>query len=170
MILCEDKAHLHFIKGYCEAAGWHERAFIMSDCCPGGTQTAEQYVRENFARILRTLRSRHGQGRNVVLIVMIDGDKYGVQERKEHVQQVEARRPDEPVAIFVPKRNIQSWMAFLDGVFQDEDVDYKNRYMRLAPVGKYGRRLREHCQSQDPGALPESLADACAEWARVSGL
>ncbi len=170
MILCEDKSHLHFIKGYCEEAGWSPRSFISQVYCPEGTQSAEQFVRDEFSRTLRTLRSRHGQGRNVILIVMIDGDKYEVSERIARLQQEEKRKAGEPVAFFVPKRNIQSWMAFLDGKLENEDVDYKNVYGKGTPNGDFGRRLRKRCDGGETASFPASLKDACEAWRELPGV
>lgn len=170
MILCEDKSHLHFIKGYCEEAGWSPRSFISQVYCPEGTQSAEQFVREEFARTLRTLRSKHGQGRNVILLIMIDSDKYQVHERIQRLQQVEKRKTGEPVAIIVPKRNIQSWIAFLDGKLENEEIDYKNVYGRGTPNGEFGRRLRKRCEGGDAALFPASLSDACEEWRLLPGV
>lgn len=121
-------------------------------------------MRQRFARTLQTLRSRHGQGRNVVLLVMIDGDKKGVQERKEQLYSDLARQPGEPIAILVPNRNIESWFAFLDDKFESESVDYKRGYGKGTRNAEYGKRLRERCARGEPGPLPASLQDACIEW------
>ena len=167
MILCEDKAQLDFIKGYCKEAGWDNRAIISQDLCPAGSQSAEQWVRERFERTLRTFRGKYGQGRSVILLVMIDGDKFSVSERKKQLQQNVQCTAQEPVALFVPKRNIQSWMAFLDGDFENEEKDYKQKYQRQSPNSKYGRNLRKFCLSSSPEKLPSSLEDACKEWEKI---
>lgn len=167
MILCEDKAHLHFLKGYFAHAGWRERQIISKEACPPAAQSAEQWVHQRYGETMRTLRSRHGQGRNVVLLVMIDGDRHDPNERKRQLDQEFLRSPGDPVAIFVPKRNIQTWFAYLDGHYADEDTDYKHRYDKRAPHGQFGKRLFDRCASGETEPLPPSLRDACAEWNRL---
>lgn len=169
MILCEDKAHLDFIKGFLAGAGWHPRSVILQDVCPPGSQSAEQWVRQRFGQTLRTFRGKHRQRRNIILLVMIDGDNHSPAARRNQLQGDEQRAEDEPVAIFVPRRNIQSWMAFLDRTFADETTDYKNRYQRQTPNRKYGERLSDRCGASGAEEFPESLQDACGEWARLTG-
>ena len=101
---------------------------------------------------------------------MIDADKYQVLERISRLQQVETRTAGEPVAFFVPKRNIQSWMAFLDDKLENEDVDYKNTYGKGTPNGEFGRRLRRRCDGGETASFPASLIDACKEWRQLPGI
>ncbi|MCF8345878.1 MAG: hypothetical protein K9G38_01595 [Bacteroidales bacterium] len=160
IILCEDRAHHHFIKGYCKAAGIPARHIIMTYTCPPGQQSAEQWVRERFEQTLITFRSKHRQGRKICLIVMIDADRYTPEERKEQLQENLKRKSGEPIGIFVPARNIQSWMAWLDGELSDEQTDYKQRYQKNIPNSEYGRRLRRACGQDCQTELPGSLQDA----------
>ena len=169
MILCEDKAHLDLIKGYCQAAGWNPRSIISADVSPEARGSAEQWVRERYERTLRSFRSWHRQGRNIILLVMIDADNRAVAERKRTVERDVQRQAKEPVAIFVPKRNIESWMAYLDGNLQTEDEtgeeeNYKNQYERGVSRRRFGEALRERCRSATEAEFPPSLGDACQEW------
>ena len=169
MILCEDKAHLDFIKGYCVAAGWNPRSIISEDVSPEARGSAEQWVRERYERTMRSFRSRHRQGRNLIFLVMIDADNRTVPERKRAVERDVQRLAEEPVAIFVPKRNIESWMAYLDGNLRDgdeigEEENYKNQYGKGVSRRKFGEALRERCRSSTEAEFPPSLRDACQEW------
>lgn len=163
IILCEDKAHYHFMKGYCEAAGWKSRQ-LFPDLCPPGSQSAEQWVRQRFEQTLRSFRSMHGQGRNICLMIMIDADRFSPEERKSQLQQNIQRESNEPVGIFVPKRNIQSWMAWIDGNYTNEDTDHKNAYQKKSPNSLYGKKLRAICIKPNSKELPPSVQDACREW------
>ena len=164
MILCEDKAHLDFITGYCLAAGWEDRGIILREFCPPGTQSAEQWVRERYERTVSTFRGKHGQGRNVVLLVMIDADNLAPADRRNQLEKNLPRVKGEPVAILVPKRNIQSWMAYLEGQFENEDRDHKHQFQKGWPIRKSGQSLRARCLAAQNDDFPASLSDACREW------
>jgi hypothetical protein len=74
------------------------------------------------------------------------------------------RRPGERVAIFVPARNIETWLAYLGGQTVNENDTYP-RLERERDCQRYVERLYEMCQQ---GALrepsPPSLEAACTEY------
>jgi len=97
IILREDRAHHHFIKGYCTAAGIPARHIIMNDTCPPGQQSAAQWVRQRFEQTLKTFRCKRGQGRKICLIVMIDVDRYTPEERRKQLEENIKRENGEPI-------------------------------------------------------------------------
>ncbi|MBO8093629.1 MAG: hypothetical protein J7D60_09995 [Prosthecochloris sp.] len=96
--------------------------------------------------------------------MMIDADRHTPEERRKQLQKNIKRENGEPIGIFVPARNIQSWMAWLEGELSDEQDDYKHLYQKNKPNGKYGHRLREICVQGCSKEFPNSLQDACREW------
>lgn len=102
---------------------------------------------------------------------MLDGDQQGVAGRCRTLDEacdaadVERRRSDEPVAIFVPTWNIETWLAYLDGQTVDEQ---RNNYPRLEEAGDCQRHVEElhqmcqACQLRLPA--PHSLELACEKY------
>lgn len=174
-LLCEDKLHQVFMRRLLKLLEF--RVFLVD--LPGGNWgAAEQYVREKFPREVRWWRSRKNQG-NLGLVAVIDADNYSVHGRKTQLngqldaEDMSVRQDDERIAILVPKRTIETWIASLQGQNVDEETDYKHS-LRL--------RGRESCCSEAVEALkgildlparerreelrrnhPPSLSDACSE-------
>lgn len=101
---------------------------------------------------------------------MIDADLSEVADRIEQVEDAateggqERRRVTERVAIFVPARNIETWLAYLDGQAVNEDDTYP-RLERERDCQRHVERLYQMCQQ---GTLtkpaPPSLESACIEY------
>ena len=95
---------------------------------PGGS--GEQFVREAFATEVRAVRSRSA---STVLIAVVDADNQSVEHRFRQFadslrdEKIPARSDTEPIAILVPKRNIETWIRFLNQEPADEEQDYKPR-------------------------------------------
>lgn len=73
------------------------------------------------------------------------------------------------VAVFLPKRNIETWIRFLEGDPYDEETKYPKKYRGCERKCIDGvRELDRHCESRRfPSAPPPSLARACEEFDRV---
>lgn len=101
---------------------------------------------------------------------MTDADTLTIGERLKHLdkacrdQGIEPRRSDEPVAVLVPRRNIETWIAYLAGQTVDEEKTYA-RLARERDCAPHVKRLKDLC---DRGSLespaPPSLESACQEW------
>ena len=65
-----------------------------------------------------------------VLIVVIDADKKTVQERKSQLTEacnatgIPVRTENDKLLIFIPKRNIETWIKYFDNNAVDEEQDY----------------------------------------------
>jgi len=127
-------------------------------------------VRERYPDELRAYRSRKGLVKQA-LIVMMDGDRWGVRERLAQLDaacrkaEVQPRDAEEHVAIFVPTWRIETWFAYLEG----ENVDELNRgYPKLVRTGdcqKHVQALAKMCDAGDLRATaPPSLKTACGEF------
>lgn len=174
IVLCEDRTQWHFIREYFMLRGWNPGK-LHPVIAPVGRGAAEQWVRQRYAREIKAYRSK-ARYRNIALVVMIDGDRKSVTERKlelDNSQEMKAagqkRRADkETVAIFVPKRNIETWFHFLNSELPNEVDDYKPMYRNVRPT-RYAKILSDLCKREPllPNS-PPSLQDSCSEWRRLS--
>ena len=119
VLLCEDSQHEAFARRFLKGMGWNTRE-LRVEKSPSASGAAEQWVRERFPIELRIYRKRKPLATST-LIAMIDADKKNVQDRINEFQkeckghQVPFRTRDEAVAIVVPKRNIETWIHYLNG-------------------------------------------------------
>ncbi|NLN02356.1 MAG: hypothetical protein GX174_10700 [Lentisphaerae bacterium] len=171
VILCEDRQHEAFARRFLALAGRGTRVQRV-EISPKGRGSGEQFVCARFARELAFYRSRQHRVEQA-LVVVVDGDAKDALARETQLAEIvmkagqEPRKASERVAIFVPARNIETWLAYLDG----QDVDETTPYPRL-PRERECRRhvdaLHKMCRH---GALrqpaPPSLAVACEEWKRL---
>ena len=168
VILCEDRQQETFARRFLIQTGLHPRC-IRPIIAPKGRGAGEQFVRANFVQELLYFRRRSARMKQA-LVVVIDADTTSVEER---IRQLDAaaqqagcdpRRSDERVAIFVPARNIETWLAYLAGGDVNESQTYP-RLDRPRDCQSQVASLHGYCQSQrlrDPA--PPSLAAACREY------
>ena len=171
VILCEDRQQEVFARKFFLSRGFHHRE-IDPKTAPRGKGSAEQFVREQYALEVRTWRKKSTY-LSILLAVVIDADTYTVQQRltqfddtlKNSSQQ--PRQPDEKIAIFVPKRNIETWIHYLMG----EAVDEESVYPKLgheSDCKPYVEKLVEDiCPTGLPDDAPPSLHIACDELKRI---
>ncbi|NLE73036.1 MAG: hypothetical protein GX604_00155 [Actinobacteria bacterium] len=163
VILCEDTQQGVFANRFLELAGKSIRVMRIEKG-PG-----EAFVRKQFPKELAYYRARKHKV-DQALIVIIDADTLGVTKR---VKQLEAaiseagqdpRGVDERVALFVPARNIETWIAYLDGQTVNESDPYPK--LRLeSDCRRAVRCLHDMCQRnalREPA--PPSLKQACDEY------
>ena len=170
VVLCEDSQHEAFIRRFLKGMGWDTRV-IRVEKSPSALGAAEQWVREKFAYELMAYRQRRQRAASA-LMTMIDADKKDVLDRINefektcNAQQIAFRTDDEAVAIAVPKRNIETWIHYLDGNTVDEN--------RSKPYPKLERarnckpavdRLVQLCKTTGlPSDTPQALLMACDEY------
>ncbi len=107
------------------------------------------------------------------LIVLTDADSMTVQERLETLRRkcadenIEWRRPGEAVLIIIPKRNIETWLAYL----RREEVDENSTYRKYPAESDCRGDVRELVSMCEHGKIrtpaPDSLTVACDEWRRM---
>ena len=168
VILCEDRQHEAFARRFLKCAGNSVRVQRV-EVSPKGRGSGEQFVRERFAKELAYYRSRKHRVEQA-LVVLIDADRREVAARIGQVENAcdeagcEPRQANERVAIFVPARNIETWLAYLDGQTVDENQAYP-RLERERDCQRHVDCLFDMCQR---GALrnpaPPSLDAACVEY------
>ena len=108
-------------------------------------------------------------------MIMIDGDKYNIEQRQKQLDEackqrgVEPRVPSDNVVVLVPRRNIETWFAYLDG----EEVDEMARYPRLRREKECNRHvdaLWKMCTRDQRLRVPSpaSLEAACREYRKLT--
>ncbi len=168
VLLCEDAATDTFVRRFLR-----RRQFTPHDIrtfpIPHGSRSGEQWVREKYPDQLKAIRSRQ----NAFLIVAIDADKHTTQFRRSQlddectIQKVDPRKTEEPVIILVPRRNIETWFAYLDG----ESVIENERYPRRKPkeqrsfADELFRMCHEIQELRSP--VPPSLSESCEEYRKL---
>ncbi|MCY3871836.1 MAG: hypothetical protein OXG87_19990 [Gemmatimonadetes bacterium] len=113
--------------------------------------------------------------RNGILVVMIDSDNDSIEERMKQLDDACTQKGVSPresgdkvkIAIFVPKRNIETWLAYLDG----EPVNETDEYPKLGrerDCEKHVKVLEEMCtRGRLRTPAPPSLEDACRKYNNV---
>ena len=129
MILCEDAQMNGFIRAFlkCSDINAHKRRTIA---IPAGDGCGEQHVRKRLPQEIKILHSNNFL--KLALIVCIDADKYSYEERKRVL--IESAKKsgcmseleEEMVLIWIPKREIETWVAYFNGENPDEETSFKH--------------------------------------------
>lgn len=168
VLFCEDSQHEAFIRRFLKGMGWNTRE-IRVEKSPSPLGSAEQWVRENFPHELMAYRQRRQRAASA-LIAMIDADSRNVQDRINEFEEacnsmaIAFRASEEAVAIAVPKRNIETWVHYLNGKPVNEQDAYPKleRERECKPAVDH---LVELCHLTGLNAdAPQALAFACDEY------
>lgn len=169
VLLCEDQQLATFMRRFLKRRGWqaHDIREVIS---PSGRGSGEQWVRGHYPKELAAARARGG---GTVLMVGTDADTLPVTGRIESLDQecrdqgVPVRSANDLVIMVVPKRNIETWFAYL----REEDVneaDVYERYRHESDCQEDVKVLDAMCRHQHLRLpAPPSLQAACAEFARM---
>ena len=169
IVLCEDRQQEVFARYFLIKRGFNSRKITYLPL-PKGTQSGEQYVRENYPKEVRAYRSKNYL--SIALVVLIDADKHTIAERLNQLDlELEAdsqakRQLDEKIAVFVPRRNIETWIHYLQGEIVDEETAY-SKLSQESDCKPCVENLVNHCQRGLDENAPESLREACSEWQRI---
>lgn len=160
------------MRRFLKLRGWKAHD-IRERIAPPGVISGEQWVRERFPGELDAVR---GRGRHTVLVVGTDADTMSVNARTAsasldqacQTQGVAKRTGQDPVVMVVPKRNIETWFAYLRGENTNE-VDRYPRYDKESDCQAIVRELDERCRSQQRlhAPLPDSLRRTCLAFKSV---
>jgi hypothetical protein len=174
MILCEDKQTDSFIRRFLKTAhGIQTHDLRVLPYPREGKGCGEDFVKKHYAGELIKLRTRQHRA-NTALIVAIDAD---IKEISERIQELNAACTDasiEPntnknnVAFVIPKRNIETWIHYLNGKEVDETTPYPKFNKNEASCQPAVEKLHDLCQQKiTPPDFPESLTAACIEYRKV---
>ena len=167
VILCEDKQQEVFARHFLKKRGFTGN--IKPKICLEGA--GEQFVRDNYPKEVKAYRSKNYL--SGMLIVLIDADKKTVEERLKQLDDAlienaqELRQPHEKIAVFVPKRNIETWIHYLQGTNVDEETEY-TKLKKQSDCKPYLEQLVNQCyQGNLDENAPPSLKAACGELQRI---
>lgn len=146
IVLGEDHAHVSFVRRWLLSEGIRPRQILPRKVAADATgDGGEKYVRQQFPAEVQYYRARANHQR-VALIVVIDADLETVTRRQQQLDETLdlARQPAERIALVVPRRNIETWLAVLlnpNTEAVDEDTDFKRDFRQ---------RTAEACASAGP--------------------
>ena len=168
VLLCEDLQTACFMRRFLKKRGWKAHD-IREEIAPKGKGAGEQWVRERFPDELLAMRQ---QG-NVTLVVGTDADTMTVEERISTLDKqcqtkgISVRTAQERVIMAIPRRNIETWFAYLRGESVNEDEIYR-RYPNEGDCRNDVAALEKMCSV---GVLnqpaPSSLLAVCQEFAKL---
>lgn len=173
VIVSEDAQQSAFIRRYLQRRGY-ERKRMTEITNPGGEGSGEQFVRRTFVREVRSYRQKSSYGHGgIALIGMIDADAYSVQERLEQInRELEAEglapiRPNEKIAVFVPERNIETWLRYANGLEIEPGRAYPKRSQQRSCKQEVEQFVNVICRNRPPEDAPPSILHACDELVKV---
>jgi hypothetical protein len=170
VILCEDLQQLVFARRFLIKIGG-ERVVPRVVALPSGKGSGEQYVRERYLQEVKAYRSKSSH-LNICLVVLLDADLTTIADRFQQLETAleeaseEKRQDGEKIAIFIPKRNIETWIHYLQG----ESVDEETAYPKLAREGDCKSAVEilvDRCKMGLEETAPPSLKMACQELQRI---
>ncbi len=174
VILCEDRQQEVFARSFLKKRGF--RGLFTANICPAGSQSGEQYVRTHYPGEVKDYRANKGRV-SIGLVVLIDADTGTLEARLNQLasaldeHEEEKRQSNEAIAIFVPKRNIETWIHYLQGETVNEEDAYSKFEKNEAACKTYVENLADRCYAQDlPEDAPRSLQAACRELQRLLSL
>lgn len=171
VILCEDRQQEVFARYFLKKRGF--TGLFRTNICPPGSQSGEQYVRSQYPVEVKAYRQNRNRV-SIALVVLIDADRGTLQDRLNQLASIldedaqENRRSHEAIAIFIPKRNIETWIHYLQGETVNEEDAYAKFEKNEAVCKTSVENLADRCYSQSlPEDAPPSLQTACAELQRL---
>ena len=165
--MCEDKQHESFFRRLLTASGFPRHKITVRKY-PSGKGAGEKHVRDKFPIEVRQHR-RRATHMLCCLLAVADADKRSVDQRHAELwgALTPARSADERIAVFIPKRNIETWIHYLLG---KGPVDEETAYTKLARpsechpgVDRLVELARGHAQEGLPDDCPPSLRRAITD-------
>ena len=172
VLLCEDLQTDVFVRRFLARRNINRR-HIVTCPLPDGRQSGEQWVRTRFPEELERIRRRQ----RALLVVVIDADGGSTGDRHTELEQqcravgVQRRKPEDPVIVVVPRRNIETWFEYLRGRPVDETIAYP-RLRRESDCKPLADRLHDMCQKQQrlDEPAPPSLREVCEERGKLRSI
>jgi hypothetical protein len=174
VIVCEDVQQSAFARRYFVKRGFKARKIRVIPY-PAGAGSGEQFVRQQLVHEVKLHRQKNSYGqRGIALVALIDADTLSVQERLEQIDSaleqegVEKIKQDERIAIFVPKRNIETWIHFAKNRGSiDEDTSYPKLKKPKSCKEEVDLYVNTICKDGIPPDAPSSLVHACNELTKI---
>ncbi len=168
IILCEDRQQEVFARYFLKEYGIDPKRMRVR-IAPKGMGAGEQFVRKNYPGEVEALRSRSYL--NIALVVVMDADpENSVDYRLGQLDDglAQKRQPGEKIGIFIPKRNIETWIYYLKGNKVNEKKNYP-KLDRESDCRPFVIKLADNCKNNKPlpQDAPDSLKRACNELQRI---
>ncbi len=168
-LLCEDPAQESLFRPILERLFDRRRVYVEPRRPKNGGFT---FVLAELPRLAKYVRQRPSEA--VALLVVIDGDAKGFQERLKEIRERLGGEADDRIAICIPTRNIETWKLWLSGIRNlDEIQGYKDRWRNqvepIRPrqlVDAWFAELSETQRQEEASRLP-ALAQGRTEIARL---
>ena len=157
VLLCEDDLQARLVRAFMKLLGLNAqvREIIASRMAYGGNVS---WVLNRFPSELHACRQRHKLVRTL-LIVMIDADDFSTEERRRALSnkcvaaEYSPLIENDPLAILIPKRHVETWICNLLGIAVEETQDCKS----IASTKKEDiRRAAQTLEAWVTNVLPES--------------
>lgn len=170
-ILCEGRQDEVFIRRFLNECGIN-RHRIRVVPYPKGKGAGEQHIREQYPTEVKAHRSRAAYQKSLYLIVMTDADTKTVTKRQRELEDAlsvagqDRRKATERIALFVPKRNVETWIHYLMG----KKVNETDAYPKLTAEGDCEtsvKRVAAKSEYRLTADAPPSLRLACGELTRI---
>lgn len=174
ILLCEDEEQERLAKQYMRQCDLDTERRVVSKVASrsGGN---DSWVLNEFSKELDACRKRNTRTKTL-LVVMIDADKFTVEDRSQQLSkrvksaELEEISNNDPLALLIPKRNIETWICALLGETVDEQTDYKKK---KKPTRDDFRKAAQmlYQWTRPKAALGKtcvpSLAAALPEWKKI---
>lgn len=181
VLLCEDQQTNSFVRNFLKHRNFKDRDITTCPLPRSNGGAGEQSVRKQYPGQLQAIRSR----RNAYLIVVIDADTHTLDYRHQQLKQeceknhnhIPPRNSsDTNVLYIIPRRNIETWLAYLKND-KNENVDESKNYKKIKclrdcqkkDLKEYAESLYDMCHvhQQLRKPAPASLREACGEYRRL---
>jgi hypothetical protein len=172
VIVCEDVQQSVFARHYLIKRGFEARKIRVVQN-PAGRGSGEQFVRNYLVQEVKEFRRKSSFQESLAVAALVDADTFSVEERLNQLNKALAEegldeiQPDERIAVFVPKRNIETWIRFAN----DRSVDEVTAYPKLFPPRSCKKEVDLYvdtiCRAGIPEDAPPSLVHASHELDKI---
>lgn len=173
VLICEDLQQMYFVRRYLMLRYGYKRHELDERIAPKGSGSGEQFVRERYVKEVQAYRRQLGyRPVGSAIIAMVDADMNTVVERQRQFDQAlldegqATRQKHEQIGVFVPRRNIETWIRYLRGetVVENDLVSYAKQTGSERSCLPQVKHLVALCQTNALSAdAPDSLHRACDE-------
>ncbi|WP_155893592.1 hypothetical protein [Cystobacter fuscus] len=172
VVLCEGLKDYNFARRCLVRCGWRPDQ-IAPKVSPAGGGSGFTFVLERYAVEVRENRKGH-MARALLVLVDADTEPEGGREKaldkRLRDADQEPRKKGERIALWVPKRQLETWIHFLTHGKADEETDYKREHGRRSPEYKPAAERFAHLLEKRrplPSNVMPSLKKAAVEFERI---
>jgi len=171
VIVCEDQQQEAFARRYLVKRGIHYRS-IRVKRSPAGRGAGVHFVKTQLVQEIKTFRQKNYITSNAI-VVMIDADTLSVDDRMQQINThlktngLESVQQNENIAVFIPKRNIETWIYYAQGKPVDEETSYPKLQTPGCCRDAVDEFVNHICKDRVSADAPSSLNHACDELKKI---